>query len=104
VRYSLDVALLGYGYSKAGRRRDAEKLRQELLERRSRGYVNPVSIAVLAAGLGDTAETFTWLDRGVEAHDPVLDYGFASQPLFEPLRRDPRGAAILRRMGLPATR
>ncbi len=101
VRYSLDVALLGYGYSKAGRRRDAEMLRQELLERRSRGYVSPVSIAVLAAGLGDTAETFTWLDRGVEAHDPVLNYGFASQPLFEPFRRHPRGAAIFRRMGLP---
>ncbi|HEU5304745.1 MAG TPA: tetratricopeptide repeat protein, partial [Gemmatimonadales bacterium] len=50
VRYSLDVALLGCGYSKAGRRRDAEILRQELLERRSRGYVSPVSIAILAAG------------------------------------------------------
>ncbi|HEV8456379.1 MAG TPA: hypothetical protein VGQ24_15890, partial [Gemmatimonadales bacterium] len=104
VRYSLDLALLGYGYSKAERRREAEALRQELLERRSRGYVSPVSIALLAAGLGDTAETFVWLGRGVEAHDPVLNYGFASQPLFEPLRRDPRGAGILRRMGLPPTR
>jgi TolB-like protein/Tfp pilus assembly protein PilF len=104
VRYSLDLALLGYGYSKAGRRREAEALRQELLARRSRGYVSPVSIALLAAGLGDTAEAFAWLRRGVEAHDPVLNYGFASQPLFEPLRRDPRGAAILRRMGLPPTR
>jgi serine/threonine-protein kinase len=104
VRYSLDLALLGYGYSKAERRREAEALRQELLERRSRGYVSPVSIALLAAGLGDTAEAFVWLGRGVEAHDPVLNYGFASQPLFEPLRRDPRGAAILRRMGLPPTR
>ena len=104
VRYSLDVALLGYGYSKADRRRKAEALRQELLARRSRGYVSPVSIALLAAGLGDTAETFVWLRRGVEAHDPVLNYGFASQPLFEALRRDPRGAAILRRMGLPPAR
>jgi TolB-like protein/Tfp pilus assembly protein PilF len=103
VRYSLDVALLGYGYSKADRRREAEALRQELLDRRSRGYVSPVSLALLSAGLGDTAETFVWLGRGVEAHDPVLNYGFASQPLFEPLRRDPRGAAILRRMGLPPT-
>jgi TolB-like protein/Tfp pilus assembly protein PilF/tRNA A-37 threonylcarbamoyl transferase component Bud32 len=101
VRYSLDVALLGYGYSKAGRRRDAENLRQELLKRHARRYVSPVSIAVLAAGLGDTAEAFAWLDRAAEAHDAVLNYGFASQPLFVPLRRDPRGVAILRRMGLP---
>jgi len=104
VRYSLDVALLGSGYSKADRRREAEALRQELLARRSGGYVSPVSIALLAAELGDTAEAFVWLGRGVAAHDPVLNYGFASQPLFEPLRRDPRGAAILRRMGLPPTR
>ncbi|MEO7136679.1 MAG: protein kinase [Gemmatimonadales bacterium] len=104
VRYSLDVALLGYGYSKAERRREAEALREELLGRRSRGYVSPVSIALLAAGLGDTAEAFVWLGRGVEAHDPVLNYGFASQPLFEPLRRDPRGVEILRAMRLPETR
>ena len=45
-----------------------------------------------------------WLGRGVEAHDAVLNYGFASQPLFEPLRRDPRGAVILRRMGLTPAR
>lgn len=104
MRYSLDVALLGYGYSKAGRRRDAERLRQELLERWSRAYVSPASIALLAAGFGDTAETFTWLDRAVEAHDPVLNYGFASQPLFEPFRRQLRGAAIFRRMALPPIR
>jgi hypothetical protein len=36
--------------------------------------------------------------------DPVLNYGFLSQPLFEPLRLDQRGSAILRRMGLPPTR
>lgn len=66
--------------------------------------MSPVSIGLLAAGLGDTAEAFVWLARGVETHDPVLNYGFASQPLFEPLRRDPRGVAILRRMGLPPTR
>jgi hypothetical protein len=90
--------------AKAGRRREAEALRQELLTRRSRGYASPVSIALLTVGLGDTTEAFTWLERGVEAHDAVLNYGFVSQPLLEPLRRDPRGAAILRRMGLLQTR
>jgi hypothetical protein len=58
-------------------------------------------MALLAAGLGDTAETFVWLERGVEAHDAVLNYGFVVQPLLEPFQRKPRGAAILRRMGLP---
>jgi hypothetical protein len=37
-------------------------------------------------------------------HDPVLNYNLVSQPLFEPLRRDPRGTAILQRMALPPGR
>jgi hypothetical protein len=35
------------------------------LERQWRGYAAPTSLAVLSAGLGDTAETYAWLQRGV---------------------------------------
>ncbi|MGH7516893.1 MAG: protein kinase domain-containing protein, partial [Gemmatimonadales bacterium] len=104
VRASVDVATLGFGYAKAGRRGDAEALLRELLDRRSKGYVSAASIAMLTAGLGDTAQTFVWLDRAREAHDPFLVYNFVSEPLMEPMRRHPRGAAILRAMGLPETR
>ncbi len=104
VRHSVDVATLGFGYARAGRRRDAEALLRELLDRRSRGYVSAANIALLTAGLGDTAQTFGWLDRAREVHDPFLVYNFASEPLMEPFRRHPRGAAILRAMGLPETR
>ncbi len=104
VRASVDVATLGFGYARAGRRRDAEGLLKELIERRVKGYVSAASIALLTAGLGDTAQTFVWLDRAREVHDPFLVYNFVSEPLMEPMRRHPRGAAILRTMGLPETR
>jgi len=104
VRPSLELALLGYAYAKAGRRPDAEALRRELLERRSKGHVSPASIALLTAGLGDTTETFAWLRRAIEVHDPMLVYNFVNEPLLEPFRRDPRGVAILQRMRLPETR
>jgi hypothetical protein len=59
-----------------------------------------VSLAVLSAGLGDTAETYTWLRRAIEVRDPFLLYNFANYPVMTPFRRDVRGQAILRAMGL----
>ena len=37
---------------------------------------------------------------GVEGRDPFLIYNFVSDPIMAPFRRDPRGQAILRAMGL----
>jgi tetratricopeptide (TPR) repeat protein len=104
ARHSINVALLGYAYAKAGSRLEAEALLRELLERRSKGSISPSSIALLSAGLGDTSETFAWLRRAVEVHDPLLVYNFVIEPMLEPFRRDPRGMAILRAMRLPETR
>jgi hypothetical protein len=104
ARPSSDLALLGYAYAKAGRRRNAEALHRELMERGSKAYVSPAHIALVTAGLGDTNETFGWLRRAVETHDPMLVYAFVNEPLLKPFRRDPRGVAILRAMRLPETR
>lgn len=98
------MAALGFTYARAGRRQAAEALLSELLDRRSKGYVRAASIAMLNAGLGDTAQAFAWLDRARQVHDPFLIYNFVSEPLMEPMRRHPNGAALLRAMGLPETR
>jgi TolB-like protein/Tfp pilus assembly protein PilF len=100
VRQAMPFAMLGYALAKSGKRAEAEAIRRELLDRHRRGYVVPTSLAVLSAGLGDTVETFAWLQRAVEAHDPFLIYNYANDPTMAPFRRDPRGRAILRAMRL----
>ncbi len=100
VRLSTPLAILGYALAKGGRREEAEVIRRELLERQRRGYIVPTSLSVLYAGLGDTAETFAWLSRAVEGRDPFLIYNYVNDPMMAPFRRDPRGQAILRAMGL----
>ena len=96
----MPLAILGYALAKSGRRAEAEQIFEELLERQRRGYVAPASLAVLSAGLGDTAETYAWLQRGVGARDPFLLYNFVNDPVMAPFQRDPRGQAILQAMGL----
>ena len=36
----------------------------------------------------------------MEIHDPFLVYNFVTEPLVEPLKRDPHGVAILGEMNL----
>jgi eukaryotic-like serine/threonine-protein kinase len=100
ARLSTPLAILGYALAKTGKKAEAAGILRELLEREKRGYVIPTSMAVLYAGLGDTTETFAWLRRAVAGHDPFLIYNYVNDPMMAPFRRDPRGQAILKAMGL----
>jgi tetratricopeptide (TPR) repeat protein len=104
VRLSSDLGFLGYAYAKAGRQRDAERLLRELEDRGARGYVSSASVAVLLTGLGDTVEAFRRLEQAADERDPLLILNFVIDPLLEGLRKEPRGQALLRRMGLPYRR
>lgn len=103
-RFSVDVAFLGYAYAHTGKRLLAEQLLRELRGRAARAYLSPASIALLLAGLSDTTDAFVWLERAAGERDPLLLYFFATDPIFEGLRRDPRGVALLERMNLRANR
>jgi hypothetical protein len=61
--------------------------------------VPPTSFAWVYLGLRDVDRAFEWLDRAVDARDqfimPIKTYAF-----FDPIRKDPRFAALLRKMKL----
>jgi serine/threonine-protein kinase len=58
-------------------------------------------IAEIYAWRGDADKAFEWLDRAHDQHDGGLGL-LKTDLLFEPLRSDPRFAALLKRLKLPA--
>ena len=81
-------------------RRVALKIVDELTEMAKQKYVSPYDLAVLYTGLGDK-------DRAIEQLNKAYDdragwiINLKVEPLFDPLRSDPRFAELLRRMKFP---
>ena len=90
---------LGVGYARAGDRPAAEATLRELEALRAAGYASAVDFAVVHAALGDRESAFRWLDRATEERAFHLIY-LKVWPELDPLRQDPRFAALVRRLGL----
>jgi TolB-like protein/Tfp pilus assembly protein PilF len=93
------TACLGHAYAIGGRRKDAEKMLDELLEISKARNVSAYDIAVVYTGLGENDKAFEWLEKCYEEHNEYLAY-LRSEPRFAPLRTDPRFQDIVRRIGL----
>jgi TolB-like protein/tRNA A-37 threonylcarbamoyl transferase component Bud32/Flp pilus assembly protein TadD len=80
--------------------RDGMRLLQRSLARDARHAQR----AVIAHLLGERDATYASLQRAVETHDGDLLWVLTAVPYLYPLREDAPFQAILRRVGLPATR
>jgi hypothetical protein len=56
-------------------------------------------IAKVYATLNDKEMALSWLDRGLAAG--AIGSFYKDEPVWDPLRSDPRFADLLRRMGIP---
>ncbi|MEO8190926.1 MAG: hypothetical protein ABI682_11345 [Acidobacteriota bacterium] len=56
--------------------------------------------ALMHAELGDTEEVLGWLEKALASHTRDLIY-VNVEPAYDSIRRDPRFAAIIRRIGFP---
>ncbi len=86
-------------YGTTGRRADALRLIGLLRERRLKTFVPAGNIAYAFSGLGEADSTFHWLDLGIEDRSEILTI-LRVEPGFDPVRKDPRFADVLRRVGL----
>jgi len=90
---------LQQGYAAAGYRGAVQNEIRILEERSKRKYVSPILIADSYVRLGEKDRAFVWLERAYREHSSNL--GYLKDPLYDPLRSDPRFQDLLRRVGLP---
>ena len=101
----LMLGWLGLALGEAGRAGEARDVIAQLQAGADRQlYVPPTSFAWTYVGLGDLDNAYVWLDRAVEACDRMM-VPIQLYPFMDPLRGDPRFAALMRKMKLePSTR
>jgi tetratricopeptide (TPR) repeat protein len=93
---------LGYALAVSGARSEAEQLLADLRGRRERAGYPAFPIAAIEMGLGHTDEALAWLERAIEERH--LGYYLPSiDPIYDPVRVDPRFIALLGRMRIPPT-
>lgn len=94
------IAWLGEAYAAAGYRDEAHKVLRQLEELSKQLYVTPYGRARIYAALGETDETFKWLETAYQqrANWMVL---LKIDPCFDNLRSDPRFQDLMRRMNFP---
>jgi serine/threonine-protein kinase len=95
---SYESGIAGFVHARAGRR-DLALAAARALE--ARPYVPAEGVAVIYAALGDNDAAFRWLDIAVDTRGVGLIF-LAAEPVYAPLRSDPRFPGVLRRIGLTA--
>ena len=90
---------LGFVYGQAGEKDNALGILKELAMLSKQRWVSPIDYALVYAGLGDADSTFTWLEKGYQAHE--MRFELASI-YYDSFRSDPRFSDLVRRVRIPA--
>jgi serine/threonine protein kinase/tetratricopeptide (TPR) repeat protein len=93
------VSTLGLVYGAAGQSEQARQCLKELNEIAQQRYVAAFNYAGIYSGLGEMELTMKWLKKAYEDRDPSIR-GFKFDPVFDPVRQDPRFIAWTREVGL----
>ncbi len=91
--------MLGHAYAMSGHREEAIRLLQDANLPYEQGGLSDLKVSYIYIGLGAYDQTFRHLEHDLEQRDPELPY-INVDPVFDPIRSDPRFVAILRAMGL----
>jgi tetratricopeptide (TPR) repeat protein len=90
-----DIAHL---YAVWGKKVEAQQVLAELLKKSEQSYVSAYDIAVIYAGMGETEQAITWLDKAIEQR-PFWLCWLKLDPRLDGLRADARFRDLLQRVG-----
>ena len=94
------LSSIGWLYAKAGKKNQARKNIELIIELSKNSYVDPLFIAFIYAGLGEKEEVFNYLAKAIEERSGYAIYLRAFADLFfHDLRSDPRYDELLREVG-----
>ena len=94
------ASALGHAYARAGRRSDAHQILEELQPSSDGLRAAWTDIAIIHAGLGQSDQAFAALEKA-HAHREWRLVRMKVEPMFDPVRADPRFGNLLHRIGLP---
>jgi serine/threonine protein kinase/Tfp pilus assembly protein PilF len=95
-------AYLGFALGRSGQHERARRTLRDLEARRSDESVSAYYLALVHFGLGETDLALHWLEATDQERpaETILTAWMKVDPLWDPLRPDPRFRAIMRRMNL----
>lgn len=96
---SLYGGWLAHVYGRNRRVSEARAILTALASRPNARRVAAANIAIGYIGLGDNAAALSWLDAAYAEHSQALTY-LKIDPVYDPLRQEPRFADLLQRVGL----
>jgi tetratricopeptide (TPR) repeat protein len=92
-------ARIGRVYALSGKRREAQKVLDELKEMSKQSYVSPLNMAVIYDGLGEKEQAIAWLEKAFAEGRSHM--GLKVDPTWDSLRSHPKFQDLLGRIGFP---
>ena len=96
---SRHLAYLAYAYGRSGNQSQAQHALDKLLALSRQNDFDPMKLAWAYIGLGNNEQALAWLEKAYSQHANGLT-SLKVDPLYDPLRSEPRFQALLQRVDL----
>jgi len=91
-------SVLAYTYGRAGQQPEAQRALDKLLELNRRQQIDPSALIWAYIGMGNKDQAVIWLEKAYSQHSSLTT--LKVDPIYDPLRSDPRFQDLLQRVGL----